>query len=599
MGLAARVAREVRYMRGLSRALSRIKDVDAASPNLICDDWERAVARWSANTAFSMDGRTLTYAEADALANRVAHWALAQGLAPGDVVALVLPNRLDYVPIWMGLTKVGVIGALVNSNLPGSALAHCIAVAHGAHAIVDGETAAAVVACRERIGRPVTLWSLDGAPVDADAGDQPLEPALEAMPASAPDRERRGTLTAGDPALYIFTSGTTGLPKAAKVTHVRVQNYMRGFAGSTAATPRDRVFIVLPLYHSTGGLCGVGAALMAGGTVVIRRRFSASTFWADVNAEGATLFVYIGELCRYMVNQTEREGERTHKLRMAFGNGLRPRCGTVSRAASPSPRILEFYGATEGNVSILNFDGRPGSVGRIAPYIRKKFNVRLVRFDVETEEPVRDASGFCIPCAPGEVGEALGEITAAPRSQFTGYSDPAASARKVLTDVFAPGDRWFRSGDLMRQDADGYFYFIDRVGDTFRWKGENVSTNEVAQALCEAPGVREANVYGVTVPGSDGRAGMASLVVGPEFDLVRLADHVDAELPVYARPLFLRLQSEIETTGTFKYRKLDLVTDGFDPARVREPLFFKDSSAGYVPLDSGLHARIAAEELRL
>ncbi|MDP8915738.1 MAG: long-chain-acyl-CoA synthetase [Pseudomonadota bacterium] len=599
MGLASRVAREVRYMRGLTRALSRIKDVSADSPNLICDDWEKAVDRWGANIALSFEGRTLTYAQADALANRYAHWALAQGIASGEAVALLLPNRLDYIPLWMGLAKVGVVAALVNNNLVGSALAHCVDIAKADHVIVDPETAGALAPCRERIGRPVTLWSLDGAVVEPDKGDRPLEPELAAASDTRPDARHRAALIAGETALYIFTSGTTGLPKAAKVTHVRAQNYMRGFAGAAGATPRDRVFIVLPLYHSTGGLCGAGAALMAGGTAVIRKRFSASTFWREVNAEGATLFVYIGELCRYMVNQPEREGERTHRLRLAFGNGLRPEVWDRFQTRFAIPRILEFYGATEGNVSILNFDGRPGSIGRIAPYIRRKFNVRLIRFDVETEQPVRDPDGFCIPCPPGEVGEAIGEITAEPRAQFAGYADPADSAKKILTDVFEPGDRWFRSGDLMRQDADGYFYFVDRVGDTFRWKGENVSTNEVAEALAAAPGVREANVYGVEVPGFDGRAGMASMVVDPGFDPAALAVHVEAELPSYARPLFVRLQREIETTGTFKYRKADLVADGFDPARVKEPLFFKDPAAGYVALDPALHARLMAGEIRL
>ena len=599
MGLASRLVREARYLRGVTRALSRIKDVAADSPNLICDDWEKAVDRWPANAALSFESRTLTYAQTDALANRVAHWAVGQGLSCGDVVALVLPNRLDYVPIWMGLAKVGVVAALINYNLVGAALVHCIGISGATHLIVDPETTGNVVPCRDRIDRSVTIWGLEAAAIEPDRGDRPLEAALAAVPDSRPDPRHRAAITAGETALYIFTSGTTGLPKAAKVTHVRAQNYMRGFAGSTGATPRDRVFIVLPLYHSTGGLCGVGAALMSGGTAVIRRKFSASTFWADVNAEGATLFVYIGELCRYMVNQPEREGERTHKLRMAFGNGLRPEVWDRFQSRFAIPRILEFYGATEGNISIVNFDGQSGSVGRIAPYIRSKFNVRLVRFDVESEQPVRGPDGFCIACAPGEVGEAVGEITSEPRAQYTGYADPAASAKKVATDVFKPGDRWFRSGDLMRQDADGYFYFVDRIGDTFRWKGENVSTNEVAEALAAAPGVREANVYGVEAPGADGKAGMASLVVGPEFDPAALAAHVDAELPVYARPLFLRLQSEIETTGTFKYRKADLVADGFDPARVKEPLFFRDGRSGYVRMDADLHARIQAGQVRL
>jgi fatty-acyl-CoA synthase len=367
-------------------------------------------------------------------------------------------------------------------------------------------------------------------------------------------------------------------------------------------TAEDRVFVVLPLYHSTGGLVGVGAAVSRGGCVVLRRKFSASTFWADVNAERATLFVYIGELCRYMVGQPPREGERSHRLRYAFGNGLRPDVWERFAARFAIPRVLEFYGATEGNVSLVNFDRKPGAIGRVPPYLRHRFNVRLIRFDLDSQAPVRGPDGFCIPCRPGEIGEAVGEIGTEHRTQYAGYAeagDRAESERKVLQGAFKPGDRWFRTGDLMRQDRDGYFYFIDRLGDTFRWKGENVSTGQVAEVLTAAPGVVEAVVYGVEVPGADGRAGMAALVVGPEFDPAALARLIDAELPSYARPLFLRLLPALETTGTFKYRKIDLQADGWDPARTADPLFHRDPDGGYVPLDGPLHARLRSGGVRL
>ena len=598
MPLLERIAREGRFLRGLGGALNAVRTVNSDSRNLVCDDWERAVDRHAGRTALSMDGRSLSYAQADALANRAAHWARAQGLEPGDAVALVLPNRLDYVPLWLGLIKAGVVPALVNYNLQGAALCHCISVAGARHVIADRDTAQAVAAARERLSEPVTPWALDGASGGAD-----LDAALASVSDARPAPAIREGIKAGHTALYIYTSGTTGLPKAAKVTHVRAQTYLRSFAGSLRTTPEDRVFVVLPLYHSTGGLVGVGAALMAGGSVVLRKRFSASSFWEDVNAEGATLFVYIGELCRYMINQPERPGERTHKLRAAFGNGLRPEVWPRFQSRFAIPEVLEFYGATEGNVSFVNFDGRPGSIGRVPPYLRRKFNIRLVRFDPETERPMRGADGFLVPCEPGEVGEAVGEIGTKPRTQYTGYLEPGGavgeSERKILQGGFKAGDRWFRTGDLMRQDREGYFYFVDRVGDTFRWKGENVSTGEVAEALLSAPGVQEANVYGVEVPGAEGRAGMAALVVGSAFDPAALARHLDAELPAYARPLFLRIQPAIETTGTFKYRKADLVADGFDPSRVLDPVLFKDPQLGYVLLDSGLHARIITGAIRL
>jgi fatty-acyl-CoA synthase len=310
------------------------------------------------------------------------------------------------------------------------------------------------------------------------------------------------------------------------------------------------------------------------------------------------MFVYIGELCRYLVNQPEQPRERG-LVKLAFGNGLRPDVWDRMASRFRIGSILEFYGSTEGNVSLFNFDAKRGAVGRIPRYLRKRFNVKLVRFDVEREEPERTAQGFCMECAVGETGEAIGAISQDPRSSFTGYADRTATERKVLRDVFVKGDAYFRTGDLMRQDEEGYFYFVDRIGDTFRWKGENVSTGEVAERLSEIPGVREANVYGVTVPGAEGRAGMAALVTGAEFELSQFQARSEALLPAYAQPLFVRLRPEIETTGTFKYRKQELVEDGFDPARIHEPLFFKEPGGGYRPLDGELQRRILDGDFRL
>ena len=323
---------------------------------------------------------------------------------------------------------------------------------------------------------------------------------------------------------------------------MRAQLYMRGFAGATGARPDDRIYVALPLYHATGGLCGMGAALLNGGSVVVKRRFSASQFWTDVVAEGCTMFVYIGELCRYLVNQPEVPEERQHALRLAFGNGLRPEVWEKLEGRFGVPRILEFYGSTEGNVSMFNFDGRLGAIGRVPTYLRGLFNVRLARFDVETEAPVRGPDGLCVEAAPGEVGECLGEIKNDARTAYAGYADKAASERKVLRDVFAPGDAWFRTGDLMRQDADGYFYFVDRIGDTFRWKGENVSTSEVAGVLAEAPGVQGGQRLRrqgrrPRRPRRHGRAGRRRRL----RHLAAFAAFVDQRLPPYAQPVFVRL----------------------------------------------------------
>jgi fatty-acyl-CoA synthase len=589
MGLTARLKRDLRFLRGLFRTLGRVRSIAPDSPNLICDDLEAAVDAWRERRAITFEGRTITYGELDAMANRFAHWAQEHAVHKGDVVALFAPNRLDYLAIWYGLSKVGVATALINNNLAGAQLSHCLNISGAAHAIVDAETAPVLDAVLTQLKRPVAVWTLG----PASPGQHDLSKALLSCSPLRPSRSARADLTAKATALYIFTSGTTGLPKAARITHVRAQLYMRGFAGATGARPDDRIYVVLPMYHATGGLCGMGAALLNGGSVFLRTRFSASHFWSDVRDEGCTMAVYIGELCRYLVNQPPRPEETEHRLRLAFGNGLRPEVWEEFQGRFRIGDILEFYGSTEGNVSLFNFDSKPGAIGRIPSYLQNRFNIRLVRFDVETESPVRGPDGRCQAAAPGEVGECIGQIKAGDaRAEYTGYADRAASEKKVLHDVFTPGDAWFATGDLMRQDEEGYFYFVDRVGDTFRWKGENVSTSEVAEQLAVLPGVKEATIYGVDVAGQEGRAGMASLVVDKDFKIAGLAAAVDAAMPAYQRPLFVRLQPEIEITGTFKYRKLDLVEQGFDPGKINQPLFFKDPDKGYVKLTKAVFDKI-------
>ncbi len=591
--------REVRFLRGLIRTLGRVRGIAPDSPWLACDDLEAAVDKFRGRTAITFEGKSVTYGDLDAMANRYGNWAKGRGIKRGETVALFMPNRMEYIAVWYGLAKVGVATALINCNLSGQALAHCLNISGAVHLIVDSETAPLFEAVRTSLARSMMEWVVGGGP---KRGDRDLDRTLKGVSALRPTRETaRAGITAREVMLYIYTSGTTGMPKAARIPHTRAQLYMRGFAAGTDAGPNDRLYCCLPLYHATGGLCAVGAALLTGATLVLKRKFSASSFWDDIVAEEATLFVYIGELCRYLVNQPEVPAERMHSLRLIFGNGLSLDVWNKMLSRFRIPNILEFYGATEGNVSLLNFDGKPGAVGRVPSYLRKSFNVKLIRFDVETELVERGANGLCIECRPGEIGLTIGEIKSLDaRYAYAGYADKTASDRKVLRDVLARGDAWFATGDLMRQDREGYFYFVDRVGDTFRWKGENVSTGEVAAHLAEVHGVLEANVYGVAVPGTEGRAGMAALVTDHDrFDLAAFRSHVDATLPPYARPLFLRLQPQIVTTGTFKYRKIDLAADGFDPGAVADPLYFKDPEGAYVPLDAALFARIKAGEVRV
>jgi len=333
---------------------------------------------------------------------------------------------------------------------------------------------------------------------------------------------------------------------------------------------------------------------------VVREEFSASRFWDDVVESKCTIFQYIGELCRYLVNTPANLRETQHQLRLACGNGLNAAVWEKFRTRFHIPQILEFYAATEGNVSLFNTEGRVGSVGRIPSFMPQRSMVALIKIDDATNEPIRTSDGFCIRCCANQVGEAIGQIQSDGIMRFEGYTDKAASERKILRSAFARGDAWFRTGDLMRKDEQGFYYFVDRIGDTFRWKGENVSTIEVTATVSAFPGVVEAVVYGVTVPGTEGRAGMVAAVVRENFDMVAFRQHLNDELPEYARPLFLRIRGAIETTGTFKARKIDLVRESYDLSPRPDAIYLNDPVLQtFVRLDSKLLERILSGEMRL
>jgi fatty-acyl-CoA synthase len=531
-------------------------------------------------------------------ANQYARFAMGLGLRQGDAVALMMNNCTEYVAVWLGFTRVGVVVALVNSQLSGDALVHSIAIVNPRAVIVGADLAARVAAVRGRLP-PHTQCFAHGITPENFA---PLSAGIAALPGDPLAEAECAQPSLDATALYIYTSGTTGPSKAAKVSHYRLMQWSYWFAGMLDTTAQDRMFNCLPLYHSVGGVVATFAPLVNGAAVVIRPRFSASGFWRDVRAQRCTLFQYIGELCRYLVNSPHQAGESEHSLRVACGNGLRPEVWENFQNRFRIPRILEYYASTEGNFSLYNCEGQPGAIGRIPPFLASRLPVALLKFDVDAAQPLRNAEGRCERCANNEVGEAVGLIPegAERGGRFEGYADSEASERKVLRNVFKEGDAWYRTGDLMRRDDRGFFYFVDRVGETYRWKGENVSTAEVLTALTAARGVLEGVVYGVQVPGADGRAGMAALVVNAEFDLAEFRQAAAQRLPGFSRPVFLRLITSLEATGTFKPRKQDLVAAGFDPSRISDPLFLDDArSQAYVPLDAALFASIAAGTTRI
>ena len=591
MGLISAIKREAIYLGRIARTLWLLRRVKPGATRSIVDIVEGQAKKRPDNVAILYLDQAMTYAQLDARANRYAHWALAQGIGRGTPVALLMENRPDFICAWLGMFKVGAQVALINTNLVGPALAHSINVSGARHAIVGVELVRNFLDAP--FDAPPMLWVEGVDPLDGKAGN--LSSALAAASEASPGKQARAGVTLKSRAFFIYTSGTTGLPKAANFSHMRMLFMMSGFVGALRPKPGDRIYDPLPLYHSTGGVCAVGLAFFSGGALIIKRRFSVHEFWSDIHAYGATMFEYIGELCRYLLNAPPSPLERGHKVRAITGNGLRPEIWRQFQSRFAIPRVVEFYGATESNVSMLNYDGTVGAVGRVPDYLEWLLPSRVVRFDVEKEMPVRGPDGLCIECEADEVGEAIGGMSKRAGREFEGYTNRAESDKKMLHDVFKKGDMWFRTGDLMRRDAHGYFYFVDRIGDTFRWKGENVSTGEVGEALAAEPGILEANVYGVAVPGMDGRAGMASLLVNGDFQLDRLPENLRHRLAPYARPIFLRLSPRIDVTGTFKQRKLDLVREGFDPTDIADPLYVMDPDTGaYERLTSERHADIIA-----
>jgi fatty-acyl-CoA synthase len=549
--------------------------------------------------ALLSDRESLTYRALAERSNRYARWALAQGLARGDVVCLLMPNRPEYMAIWLGITRAGGVVALLNTNLSGPSLAHCINIVAPKHVIVAAELIDPLTAALSHLTGAATIWAHGAGHDEFPRIDRDVERQAGRKLEGAECRP----LTIEDRALYIYTSGTTGLPKAAVVSHARLMQWSHWFAGMMDTCSSDRMYNCLPMYHSVGGVLATGAVLVGRGSVVIRESFSAREFWHDVVRWDCTLFQYIGELCRYLLHTGSLPDEAKHRIRMCCGNGLRPDVWSDFKTRFRIPQIFEFYAATEGNVSLFNIEGRPGALGRIPSYLAHRFPATLVTFDVERDEPVRNEQGFCTRCAPNEVGEAIGQIlkdSSNVGGRFEGYISKEASEKKILRNVFEPGDAWFRTGDLMRKDEKGFFYFVDRIGDTFRWKGENVATSEVSEAICAFPGVKQANVYGVAVPGTDGRAGMATLVADDGLDLAAFRTHLINRLPEYARPLFLRIRSEIEVTATFKYTKNDFVRQGYDPVATTDIIYFNATEgSAFVRLDEALCHRINTGQIRL
>ncbi|KAM4747061.1 long-chain fatty acid transport protein 2-like [Rhinophrynus dorsalis] len=544
--------------------------------------------------------QTYTYQQIDLKSNQLA-WTLKHyaKLKQGDCVALFIGNEPAYIWIWLGLAKLGCPMACMNYNIRAKSFLHCFR-ASGAKVLI---AAPELKNALEEVLSALTKEDVQVFYLSRESPTKGVDSLLDKVDVASDQhvpRCHRSDVTSRSPALYIYTSGTTGLPKAAIISQGRLlmSSLLSTMAGITS---RDVVYIPLPLYHSAGLMIGVRGCIQQGACCVLRNKFSVSQFWNDCRKYNVTAFQYIGELLRYLCNTPKNDSDKDHGVRLALGNGLRPDIWKEFIHRFGDIKIFEFYAATEGNAAFCNYIGKVGSIGRFSFLQKLVRPFELIKYDVETEEPVRDTSGHCIRVSRGETGLLVAKITEL--TPFAGYAgEEAQTEKKKLRNVFRKGDLYFNSGDLLMIDKEGFIYFQDRVGDTFRWKGENVATTEVADIVGMADFIEETNAFGVPVPYHEGRIGMVSIKLkeDKEFDGEKLYSIVMDYLPNYARPRFVRIQDTIETTGTYKQRKVGLVKDGFSPLTIKDPLYFLDEiERRYKPMNIEIYNDIIYKKLKL
>ncbi|XP_041917731.1 very long-chain acyl-CoA synthetase-like [Alosa sapidissima] len=562
------------YILKLLKVSSRRKEFRKKKPfYTILDCFLDTVKRQPDKPFIVFEGLVHSYEDIDRQSNRVAWTLRTQArLREGDTVALFVANEPCFVWLWLGLCKLGCAVSLLNCNIRSRSLLHCFSCCDASVLIASGDLKDPVVEVlptlrEQNVSVFILSKECDAEGMEAlsdkmaNASDKPVPPAF------------RSNVTMGSPALYIYTSGTTGLPKAGLVTHDKVWS-PSVFLLLAGVTSDDVIYTPLPLYHGAGLLIGVCGAIERGITVVLRRKFSTSQFWDDCRKYNVTVIQYIGETLRYLCNSPKKFSDREHRVRLAIGNGLRADVWSNFRSRFGELDIKEFYAASDGNISFMNYPGKIGAIGRVNFFHKRLFPYGLIKFDSEREEPVRDSNGLCIATPQGEAGLLVSKITRI--APFLGYAgNPEQTENKKLHDVFQKGDLYLNSGDLLMIDQDNFIYFQDRIGETFRWKGENVATTEVEDVLTELHFIENATVYGVRMPGHEGRIGMAAVTIkaGREFHCSETFTHVANNLPSYAQPRFIRIKSSLEVTGTFKHMKVNLVADGFNPSAIQDPLY--------------------------
>ncbi|KAJ8304839.1 hypothetical protein KUTeg_018422 [Tegillarca granosa] len=581
---------DITYIRTVKGANDRF-EAQCKNKKFIIDVFEETVKKYAKKTMLIYEDREYSFEYMDNMANQVAQTALNIGLRQGDIVAMFQFNEPSFIWTYLGFQKIGVQIAFINYNLRFKSLLHCIKVSEAKLILIGQgmELKKAILDIQDDL-TSFDIYSQDPKPENLPVGFKSFGEAFTKAPSTQPDKSHRSGLRYSTPYVFIYTSGTTGLPKPAIITQLKASR--AAYVMTIIGNGNDVLYETLPLYHSAGSMLGVGFCFATGATMVLRSKFSASQFWEDCRKHDVTIIHYVGELCRYLVARPENMQDKVHKVRVAFGNGLRKDVWKEFQSRFNVPQIAEFYAATEMPLGFINVSNKFGSVGRSSPLLRKVVPCEFVKYDYHTQGPIRNEKGRCIACRPGEAGLLIIPLTKI--ITFEGYKGRKEETnRKLLHNVFKEGDVYINSGDLMYVDDNYDVYFCDRVGDTFRWKGENVSTTEVANVISALDFIHDVTVYGVTVQGCEGRAGMASLclkepgcVTLTEEQLRLIWTHCKDLLPSYARPRFIRLQEEMDLTSTFKQRKVALLQEGFDIHKINSTVYMlNEKKSRYSPMD--------------
>ena len=570
------------YILGLPRFLFVWKDNKKLS---LLNFFDNNVKKRPNDIAFIFEGDEITWKEADEQTNKYAGFLKSQNIHKGDCFAILMDNSPDFLMLLLASFRVGSLAALINTTVSGEGLKHVIGIS-------DVKLITAGASHLEKLSSALGDSDLKNIPIFGMEDNEKIPDQVEDIKKLS---RQFSTFIPYQPimkdvAAYIFTSGTTGLPKAALVDHAKL---VKGsFAGHFLCfnfNKNDRLYMTLPLYHSTGLILGWAASLRSGCPNVIKSKFSASDFWNDVKKYNVNKFIYVGELCRYLMNLPPSDGDKDNPITQISGNGLRPDIWESFQKRFNINKIVEIYGATEAVGMTINSFGRSGMIGR------KRSDSTIIHCNKDDGSPILNSEGFCTKVSEGETGLYIQKISSS--AKFQGYLDAQASNKKILQNVFKTGDQYFNTGDLITLHDNNWLSFADRVGDTYRWKSENVSTMEVAAILNNASGVMDCNVYGVQVDSAEGKAGMAAMNVSDEFSFISFIEHVNKNLNTFQKPYFLRLTKEMQTTGTFKHQKEDLKKQGFNPSLIKDKLYFLQKN-NYVEIDQALYNRIHSGDER-